>query len=264
MGFWIRNSRTNGLELIVECDHGIPRELDTDKGTGSMESGSVKPKLPQLILASASPRRQELLALTGWSSEILPTEVDETPSIGEKPLEYVTRLAEEKARAASTHLTGFHWLIAADTIVVDDDRILGKPTSPEDAKRILMDLRGREHCVITALAIVDPSNGNVHSDRCETLVPMRRYSPLEIDEYISGGSPLDKAGAYGIQDEDFRPVDTDRMRGCFANVMGLPLCHLTRSLKFNGIEPKVDVPAACQEFTRFRCEVYPEILRDQQ
>lgn len=249
--------------MIVGYDQGISSELDTDKGTDSMALGSLKRKHPPLILASASPRRQELLSLTGWTSKILPTQVAEVPGVGEDPVEYVSRIAEEKARAASANLPGDHWLIAADTIVVDGDRILGKPTDAVEAKRVLSDLGGREHCVITALVIVDPDSGDIQSDRCETLVPMRRYSPLEIDDYISGGSPLDKAGAYGIQDEDFRPVDTDRMRGCFANVMGLPLCHLTRTLKLNGIEPEVDVPEACQEFTRYRCEVYPQILRDQ-
>lgn len=228
-----------------------------------MESGLVKPNPPSLILASSSPRRKELLSLTGWSNQIIATEIDEVLQAGEDPLAYVSRLAEEKAQAASARLKGSHWTIAADTIVVDGDRVLGKPVSPEDAKRILSDLSGREHCVITALAVVNSKSGDIHMDRCETLVPMRQYSSLEIDEYISSGSPLDKAGAYGIQDEKFHPVDTDRMRGCYANVMGLPLCHLTRSLKSKGIEPELDVPTVCQEFTHYNCEVYPEILRDQ-
>jgi MAF protein len=217
----------------------------------------------RFILASASPRRKELFALTGWMSEIMAVEVDERPQYGEDPIGYVTRLAQEKGQKASLGVGEPHILIAADTIVIDNDRILGKPTDSDDAKRILRELAGRSHRVITALVVVDSVRGTIHVDLCETAVPMRTYSIDEIVEYIDTGSPMDKAGAYGIQDKDFHPVETENMTGCYANVMGLPLCHLTRSMRRNGLQPSSDVPMACQSFTNYRCEVFPEILRFQ-
>jgi predicted house-cleaning NTP pyrophosphatase (Maf/HAM1 superfamily) len=92
---------------------------------------------------------------------------------------------------------------------------------------------------------------------------MRAYSPKEVDEYVASGSPLDKAGAYGIQDDYFHPVELEKMEGCYANVMGLPLCHLTRSMKVFGLIPVHDVPTECQRFINFQCKVFPEILGHQ-
>jgi MAF protein len=215
----------------------------------------------RLILASASPRRKELFSLTGWNSEIMAVDVDERPQPGEDPTGFVTRLAQEKAHKASLGIRESHLLIAADTIVIDDERILGKPKDPDDATRILKDLAGRSHRVITALAFVESARSATNVDLCETVVPMRTYSPVEIDEYIKTGSPMDKAGAYGIQDKGFHPVETGSMSGCYANVMGLPLCHLTRTIKKIGLQPTSDVPASCQRYTNYQCEVYPDILR---
>jgi MAF protein len=226
-----------------------------------MNSGLGNTNQRRLILASASPRRKELFALTGWMSEIMAVEVDERPQHGENPIGHVTRLAQEKGQKASLGVGEPHILIAADTIVIDDERILGKPTDRDDAKRILKDLAGRSHRVITSLVIVDSARGTTHVDLCETAVPMRNYSRDEIDEYVDTGSPMDKAGAYGIQDNEFHPVETGSMIGCYANVMGLPLCHLTRSMKKNGLQPPTDVPEACQSFTKYRCKVYQDILR---
>ncbi len=98
-----------------------------------------------------------------------------------------------------------------------------------------------------------------HIEVCETSVPMRSYEEPELRAYIEGGSPFDKAGAYGIQDEAFRPVDLDAMRGCYANVMGLPLCHLGRAIKRLGYPPVVDIPQACMSHTGYDCDVYPLI-----
>jgi len=89
---------------------------------------------------------------------------------------------------------------------------------------------------------------------------MRAYSPKEVDEYVASGSPLDKAGAYGIQDVGFHPVELEKMEGCYANVMGLPLCHLTRSMKGFGLIPVHDVPTECQRFVNFQCKAFPKIL----
>lgn len=215
----------------------------------------------RLILASASPRRKELFSLTGWTSEIMPVEVDERPQHGEKPIGFVTRLAQEKGQKASLGVEEPHLLIAADTIVFEDGQILGKPTDSEDAKRILRVLGGRSHRVITALVVLDSDRGTTYEDLCETSVPMREFSSVEIDEYIATGSPMDKAGAYGIQDRDFHPVETESMKGCYANVMGLPLCHLTRSMKRTGLQPISDVPVACQSFTNYQCNIFPDVLR---
>ena len=189
--------------------------------------------------------------------------IDEQPQPGENPIKFVKRIAKEKGEKTSLGLQEPHILIAADTIVVDGDRLIGKPINSEDAKRILSELAGKTHRVITALYIKDSARGTTHVDLCETSVPMRKYTSDEIDNYIGTGSPLDKAGAYGIQDEDFHPVDVEIMRGCYANVMGLPLCYLSRSMAKNGFQAISDVPAACQSFTNYHCDVFPDILRFQ-
>lgn len=214
----------------------------------------------QLILASASPRRRDLFALTGLSADYLSVEVDERAHPEEDPVTFVSRLAREKGREAARRIVNPHLIMAADTIVVDESQIIGKPEDPREARKILKDLAGRPHQVITSLAFIASGTGDVQEDLCETTVPMRDYSPDEIEEYVAAGSPMDKAGAYGIQDGDFHPVDVDRMKGCYANVMGLPLCHLTRLIRQLGLEPKSNVPEACQNFTKYDCSVYPEIL----
>lgn len=220
-------------------------------------------KQRQLILASASPRRKELFALTGINREHMSVEVDERPYPGEDPIGFVTRLAREKGQEAAQKISGSHLIVTADTIVINENRILGKPKDAVEAKEILQNLTDRSHRVITSLAFVDSSPGNIELDICETSVPMRKYSLDEIEEYIATDSPMDKAGAYGIQDIDFHPVELDKLHGCYANVMGLPLCHLTRSIKRYGLEPPSDVPEACKAFTNYRCTVYPEILKFQ-
>jgi MAF protein len=217
-------------------------------------------KQRQLILASASPRRKELFALTGLNNEQMSVEVDERPQPGEDPIGFVTRVAREKGQEASYKVTAPYLIIAADTIVSKGKRILGKPKDPGDAKRILQDLSGRSHRVITSLAFVDSDRDKIEFDQCETAVPVRQLLLEEIVEYVATGSPMDKAGAYGIQDNDFHPVEIEELHGCYANVMGLPLCHLTRSIKKYGLEPLTDVPEACQAFTNYKCTVYPDIL----
>ena len=123
-------------------------------------------------------------------------------------------------------------IIAADTTVVDEGQILGKPANAYEAESMLRRLRGREHQVFTALAVVRRSEGFLALDWCVTQVPMRTYSDEEMYAYIATGDPLDKAGAYAIQHPDFSPVAN--LEGCYANVMGLPLCHLKRTLDAAG------------------------------
>lgn len=215
-------------------------------------------KKQSMILASGSPRRRELLSLLDLRVEIRPVAIKEARKENEASGIFVERLALEKAHAAISEKDGM--ILAADTIVVDQDQILGKPSNEAHAKQMLMDLRGRTHRVITAIALLDLEADRILTDLCETEVPMRPYALAEIEAYIASGDPMDKAGAYGIQNSDFSPVDIDRMQGCYANVMGLPLCHLARTLRRNEIMPPKAVPEKCRFHTGYQCTIYPRIL----
>ncbi len=210
-----------------------------------------------VTLASNSPRRRQLLGLTGLDFQVAPAEVDETPRPGELPRGYVLRLAEEKARAAAqTRLPGL--VLAADTTVVEDGTaILGKPGGPEDAVAVLRRLRGKVHEVYTAIAVLRPSDGALVKDVCVTQVPMRTYSEEEIQAYVATGDPLDKAGSYAIQHAGFHPVEN--LQGCFANVMGLPLCLLAGLLRQLGMDPGNQIPPACQEGLEVACPVPDQV-----
>ena len=214
--------------------------------------------LPDLLLASNSPRRRQLLELTGWTFTVQPAEVDETPQPGELPGAYVTRLAADKARAAGSLISPGTLIIGADTTVADGTLILGKPVDAAEARDMLGRLRGRIHHVYTALAIYDVESGRLETDLCVTRVPMRDYSDLEIEEYVATGDPLDKAGAYAIQHPGFQPVVG--LTGCYACVVGLPLCHLQRSMRKFGAAPIGDVPRACQTALSYACPVFTQIL----
>ncbi len=188
----------------------------------------------------------------------MPVEVDESPLPGENPEDYVLRLALSKAGAAAHHAAGDAIVIGSDTAVVDGRAILGKPLDAFDAESMLRRLRGRVHQVYTALAIVCNADGKIVTDCCVTDVQMRHYTDDEMQAYIQTGDPLDKAGAYAIQHNGFRPVET--IQGCFANVMGLPLCYLVRLLDPLGIKPGGDVPFACQSQLENACSIYPLVL----
>jgi septum formation protein len=213
-----------------------------------------------MILASGSPRREELLRLTGWRAEVCPVKVDEWHDGVEEAETFVRRLAYEKARKAKGQNTDADLILTADTIVVHKGRILGKPMDNEHAREILLALKGKTHQVMTALALVDKRTDGMLIDVCRTEVPMRNYALDEVQEYVASGEPMDKAGAYGIQDDDFRPVDLEEMEGCYTNVMGLPLCHLARSMRRLGNHPPEDVPTRCIEHTQYDCKVYQDIL----
>jgi septum formation protein len=217
--------------------------------------------IPQLILASNSPRRKELLLLGGQEYRVVAADVDETPLAGEEAKEYVTRLAIEKARAAAGRVDGDALILAADTTVVHTGSILGKPADAADAKKILEDLRGKTHLVLTAIALLRLPGEELVLDLAETAVPMRNYTDEEIERYIASGDPLDKAGAYAIQHADFHPVS--KMQGCFANVIGLPLCHLQRSLQKWGLSFDVDLSPSCQKHLSYDCPVTSQILAGQ-
>jgi septum formation protein len=210
-----------------------------------------------IILASNSPRRKELLALTGWDFRVDSMAQDERQLPGEQPLQYVRRVAIDKA-SCSCAADADGVIVAADTIVLDGEGILGKPDSREDAVRILQRLRGRSHQVLTSVVIRQPKLSIIRDDLCVSSVRMRKYSDAELEEYVATGDPLDKAGAYAVQNRAFHPVTG--FRGCFANVMGLPLCHLARSLATLGITAVVDIPSACQEHLQYHCKIHARIL----
>jgi len=223
----------------------------------------------RLLLASQSPRRRELLALLGLPFEATAPNVVELPQTDEPPLALVARLSQTKARAACTEQrTGSAQslsekntiIIACDTIVALDDEVLGKPRDATEAITTLRRLRQRPHAVYSAITLSEPAAGRSLTDVAHTQVTMRPYTDAEIDAYVASGDPLDKAGAYGIQHPDFHPVAN--LKGCYANVMGLPLCHLTRCLRAWGTVPPHDVPAACQASTGHDCSVYEAILND--
>lgn len=210
-----------------------------------------------LILASNSPRRRQLLALAGWEFIVSVADVDESQYENESPAEYVLRLAETKARAVKADADRL--ILAADTTVVDGSDILGKPRDGAEATAMLTRLRGRTHQVYTGVALLRTSDSLLLTDLCVTDVPMRRYSDEEIQSYVASGDPLDKAGAYAIQHSGFRPVAS--MAGCYASVMGLPLCHVVRMMRRMGVQPNADVPQNCQELLEYDCPVYEDILK---
>jgi MAF protein len=187
--------------------------------------------------------------------------VDERPLPGEEGTDYVQRLAQSKACAAAS-LAGVEGVvIAADTTVVDGGtRIMGKPSDKTEALDMLQRLRGHAHQVYTAVSVLRTLDDTLLTDLCATDVPMRNYSAEEMEAYIASGDPMDKAGAYAIQHAGFHPVET--LQGCFANVMGLPLCHLRRTLHKLGVTPNADVPRACQAALAYDCPVYYQILNE--
>ncbi len=213
-----------------------------------------------LLLASNSPRRKQLLALGNWNFIIAVLDVDETQREGESPKDYVLRLAEAKALAAFEKAQGQDLVvIGSDTTVVDGDAILAKPTDSKDAARMLYQLRGHTHQVYTGVTLHRIRDGKTLSELCVTDVPMRNYSDEEIATYVQTGDPLDKAGAYAIQHPDFQPVAS--MRGCYASVMGLPMCHVTRALRKLNIPPLANVPTACRKLLSYECPISGAILR---
>ncbi|HET9922465.1 MAG TPA: Maf family protein [Ktedonobacteraceae bacterium] len=199
-------------------------------------------KLP-LVLASASPRRRQMLGLLGltYKTCVAPVEEEALEARYAGPVDGLAQwLAEQKALAAYT-LPGIdgQLVIASDTTVILEENVLGKPHDEEEARKMLLALRDRQHYVITGVAISKMEHDMlmVRSERCITPVYMRPYSEEEIDAYIATGDPLDKAGAYGIQNKLFQPVR--RIDGCYLNVVGLPLCVLVDLLAEFGVYPVV-------------------------
>jgi nucleoside triphosphate pyrophosphatase len=183
-----------------------------------------------VVLASASPRRRQLLELIGIEHRVSPSNIDESMRGRETPRRHAERLAREKA-AAVTKQSPDAVTIAADTIVVIDRKVLGKPTDVADARRMLSMLNGRRHTVITAVAVA--RGGRLRSTVEEVRVEFRRLRGDEIDAYIATGEPMDKAGAYGIQ--GYGATIVERVEGDYFAVMGLPLARLVTLLRSIGV-----------------------------
>jgi len=211
----------------------------------------------RLILASGSPRRRQLLSLLGIPFVIKVAGVDENPLYGEPPTELVLRVSQAKALAIRD-VRPDELVVAADTIVVLDGDILGKPSDPDDAKQMLDQLRGRSHMVYTGVTVWHPASRRMISQLGETLVWMRDYGDDEIATYVESRDPMDKAGAYAIQHAVFDPVS--HLEGCWLNVVGLPLCHLGRALARFGVCSPANVPGTCQAFSQHDCSVSSELL----
>ena len=223
-------------------------------------------KMKPILLASASPRRTDLLKLLNLDFSSFAADIDETPLPQESALELVTRLSRAKAYSITLHNM---LVIGADTVVelpiaagtdgllandgVETAEILGKPQDDADAARMLRKLRGRPHFVYTGISLNDDptwsdSKPNLpeQSFCVRSRVWMREYSDSEINAYVSSGDPLDKAAAYGVQNSVFHPIAS--IEGCFANVMGLPLCHL-----YHALANHIDLTSP-----QIECHLHPE------
>jgi nucleoside triphosphate pyrophosphatase len=182
----------------------------------------------KLILASASVRRAEILRDAGYHFAVISSAIDETPFAGESPNDLVLRLAEAKAELAATRAVGPAIIIAADTEVVLDSHIFGKPRSSDDARRMLTKLSGRTHAVLTGVCLIRLPDAERLSFVETTLVTFAPLSDEEITRYLATGEPHDKAGAYAIQGYAARYIP--RIEGCYFNVVGLPLSRLQQTL----------------------------------
>jgi len=180
-----------------------------------------------IILASASPRRTELMALAGIEFSVVPADIDEAVLPGEKPAEHVMRLSREKADAVAGTTNG-RYFIGADTVVVLEERIMGKPADEAEAFRMLAALSGRDHEVITGFSVFDKVSG-IHLSRCvRTEVTFKELSECEIRSYIASGCPMDKAGAYAMQGGAVHFIRS--ICGSYTNVIGLPMTELYETL----------------------------------
>ena len=179
-----------------------------------------------LILASASPRRHELLSRVGVRLEIVPSTIDEAPREGERPRAYASRLAAEKALAAA-RLRPATWILAADTIVLAQGKILGKPSGQDEARTMLRLLAGRTHVVMTAFCLLAPT-GAISCEEIETEVDMRPLSETEVAAYVASGEWEGKAGGYAAQGIAAAFIRT--IRGSYTNVVGLPLAEVIEAL----------------------------------
>ena len=189
----------------------------------------------KLILASSSARRAEILANAGLPFTVLSSAVDESPYPGEAPAALVQRLANAKADLVTARAVGPAVVFGADTVVVLDNKILGKPRSAEEARHMLQQLSGRTHSVLTGVALIRLPDGERRQFTESTLVHFRPITKEELSSYLASGEPYDKAGAYGIQGHAGRYIP--RVEGCYFNVVGLPLSRVLTELHSLGWSP---------------------------
>lgn len=204
-----------------------------------------------LLLASASPRRRQIIAQLGLPFDVLiaPADEDAAQQQYKGPVEGLAQWTAAY-KAIMTHTlpdTANHPVITADTTVIIDGKIQGKPCDEEEAHALLLTLRGRWHHVVTGVVVSTLIDGKLtlHGTSCTTPVLMRPYSEEEITAYIATGDPMDKAGAYGIQHPQFQP--TERIDGCYLNVVGLPLCALVEVLALFSIKPAIQPRENCTD-----------------
>lgn len=201
---------------------------------------------PNIVLASMSKRRHEIIRALDATVEIIPSGTDERePRPGEPAEEYVVSVAAVKARDAAARAPSGSLVIGADTSVVLDGRVLGKPVDHAEARSMLTALRGRPHRVVTGVAVA--RDGAEARAVASSEVVMRAYSDDEIEAYITSGEPFDKAGGYAIQDTEFAPVSS--LTGCYLNVVGFPLCEVMRLMSELeadvGLRPEWRAPDRC-------------------
>jgi septum formation protein len=194
-------------------------------------SSQVNYNSGMLVLASSSPRRQELLRNAGIAFTVRPADVPEVLRPGEGPLDYPRRLARDKARAVRAQVTGSAMVLGADTIVVVDQHILEKPADAADAARMLRLLSGRTHTVTTGVCLIGADFEDVRTET--TAVTFDRLTEEEIAMYVAHGEPVDRAGAYAVQGIASRWVC--RLDGCYFNVVGLPVPLVYRMLREHGV-----------------------------
>jgi len=209
---------------------------------------SSTPGVTPILLASGSPRRVEIMqGVRNQVTQVRPTNEEGPPLLGESPIDYVRRMALEKCEAAPDQ-DADAVVLAADTIVVMDGQILGKPADADETRLMLDQLRGKVHQVLTGVSVRNSPSAAPISEVTRTDVEMRKYTRQEVSAYVLTGSGLDKAGGYGIQDREFLPVT--RIGGCYPNVVGLPLCTVVRLLSTAGanvqLQPRGSVPYAGQ------------------
>jgi septum formation protein len=192
--------------------------------------------IPRLVLASASPRRLELLRTAGLDPEVIASHIDETPHDGEDPIEYARRMSLDKARAVAASVDGERPILGADTIVHvpdGDPRILGKPASPDEARVMLARLAGRAHEVVTAYTLL--FKGGERGRAVQTEVIFRTLEPAELEGYIGSREWEDKAGGYAVQ--GLAAAFVRSVRGSYTNIVGLPLCEVLEDLDALGALP---------------------------
>jgi MAF protein len=222
-----------------------------------MKLAFLLPSTPMvtLILASASPRRQALIQLLGYPVRVCVAGVDELSVTDPDPARNVVETARLKAETVAATVTGEAVIIAADTEVILDEVMLGKPVDADDAVRMLRALRGRTHQVHTGIVVCRRPAGKTATVVSTTDVTMREYSDAEIAAYVATGDPLDKAGAYAIQSVAFRPVAA--LSGCYTGVVGFSLCRLSQALEVVGVP--TSLPVANHEASR--CEICRRLMQ---